>query len=185
MPTYWHKQSWWSSDLDRTNPYKPEIVPGALPPGIYCEDEDAFRALQRGARTRGATFDPGINSGLARLDGMAVYVATPEQARLLQAVSAKEPSPPAPDPYTGFAEQVAKLQAMMVKKHAEQSYEDGAAEYVDLQEREARSFVMDWWRARQTQQATNTAAPLPATRHPAGGANRQQRRAAEAKRRRA
>lgn len=162
MPTFWHKPAYTPEDR---HPITREILPGALPPGIYCEDEGAFRALQRGARTRGATFDPAVPGGrAARLDGMAVYVATPEQAQLLQAVSSTEPPPPVSEP----------------------SYEETASELTRLQEKAARAVMLERWRSFMAgKPALTLAAPPPATRHPFRGANRAQRRAAEARRRRA
>lgn len=149
MPTYWHKRDWWPSDMDRTNPHMPAIMPGALPPGIYCEDEDAFRALQRGSGTRGRPMDPAFAGAPARLDGQAVYVATPAQAELLRAIASKEPPPPAPDP-------VEDLAPLM--------------ELAKRMEKATRTDIV----------RPSRPAPPP-VRHPFRGANRAQRRAAEAK----
>ena len=61
-----------------------------MPPGIYCEDEAAYRALLAGARAKGQVGEPGFEG--VSLGGMRVYVATPEQAALLRAMPAQSPA---------------------------------------------------------------------------------------------
>ncbi|OHV09527.1 hypothetical protein BK022_26710 [Methylorubrum extorquens] len=46
-------------------------------------------------------------------------------------------------------------------KAAEQSYEEAAAEYVRLQEKEARLFALDLWRAHQAKEAARAAEKKP------------------------
>ncbi|GJE51477.1 hypothetical protein GOFOIKOB_4536 [Methylobacterium tardum] len=164
MPTYWHKRDWWPSDLDRTNPYKPEIVPGALPPGIYCEDEDGYRALLASGKVHAdlaahSMFDgkPEEDRPLGwmfhTLGGIRIRVVTPAEAKILRAMPARSPE-------EALAEQHASLDAADAEMK----------KLVDLM---------------APKPAPRPAPPPPATRHPFRGANRAQRRAAEAKRRRA
>ncbi|MBE7201386.1 MAG: hypothetical protein INR70_26780 [Parafilimonas terrae] len=76
MATYWRKPAYLPTDRD---PITRAILPDAVPPGIYCEDEAAFRALQRGARTRGRPILATAGAGW-ELYGERIYVATPQQA---------------------------------------------------------------------------------------------------------
>ncbi|MEE7463627.1 hypothetical protein MFUR16E_21535 [Methylobacterium fujisawaense] len=80
MPTVWYKRAYDRADLD---PATFEALPGAIPPGIYCADEVAYRALLAGAREKGVRIEPAF--GGPCLGGLTVSVATPEQAAALQA----------------------------------------------------------------------------------------------------
>ncbi|KQO68513.1 hypothetical protein ASF22_19890 [Methylobacterium sp. Leaf87] len=136
MPTIWHKDRWWPGDL-----VAPFDTPAfwALPLGIYCEDRETFAALRRSAweNEPEMAYAPG---GHASIGGIAVFVATPDQAALLRAMPARSPE-----------ESLAEMQAEV----------DAFAAKVD------RLLAL------------MEPAPRPA-RHPAPGANRRQRRAAEA-----
>lgn len=147
--TLWHKPAYTALDRDAATG---DLLPGALPPGLYCEDEEAFAKLRAGARLRGSAVRGSTLTGMWDLAGQQVFVCTPEQARTFRAIASKAPPPPVepePDPLAGIEEEAAKLHALMAPKPA-----------------------------------PRPAAPPPATRHPFHGANRQQRRAAEARARR-
>jgi hypothetical protein len=107
MATYWKKDAYLPTDRD---PISREILPHAIPPGIYCEDEAAFRALQRGARTRSRPILATAGGGW-ELYGDRVFVATPAQAEFFRAVAA--PAPPEPEPDTSLEEVVAKINSIV------------------------------------------------------------------------
>lgn len=109
MATYWKKDAYLESDRD---PMTREILPGAIPPGIYCEDEAAFRALQRGARTRGRPILATAGAGW-ELYGEAVRIATPQQAEFFRAVAAPAPPEPERDPVADMEAAAAKITALM------------------------------------------------------------------------
>jgi hypothetical protein len=155
--TLWHKPAYTALDRDSVTG---DLLPGALPPGLYCEDEEAFAKLRAAARLRNSAVR-GTLSGGWDLAGQAVFVCTPEQARTFRAIASKAPPPP-----------------------VEPSYEETTAAFVSNLEKEARALGLELSRANQAAEATRPAAPPPATRHPFHGANRQQRRAAEARARR-
>lgn len=150
--TLWHKPAYQPSDRDPTTG---DLMPGALPPGLYCEDEAAFSKLRAAARLRQSSVRATLDGGWD-LAGQRVFVCTPAQAAFFRATASKAPPPPVAP---------------------EQSYEEAAAELVRNRETEARGLALEMGRALQ-------AAPPPPTRHPFIGANRQQRRAAEARARR-
>lgn len=81
MSTVWYKRAYDRADLD---PRTFEALPGAIPPGIYCEDMAAYRALLAGAREKGAEIEPAF--GGPCLGGLNVFVATPEQSEVFKAV---------------------------------------------------------------------------------------------------
>lgn len=118
--TLWHKPAY--TDLDR-DPTTGAILPGALPPGLYCEDEAAFAKLRAAARLRDSSVRPTLDGGWD-LAGQRVFIATPEQAAFFRAVAMKELPPPEP-------------------KLAEQPYEECAAEFERLREKEARAFMLE------------------------------------------
>lgn len=105
MATYWRKPAYLETDRD---PITRQILDHAVPPGIYCEDEEAFRALQRGARTRGRPILATAGAGW-ELYGEAIRIATPAQAEFFRAVAAPAP---APEPET---DQVADMEAAAAK----------------------------------------------------------------------
>ncbi|MCJ2084204.1 hypothetical protein [Methylobacterium sp. J-090] len=88
MATCWDKSAYTAADRD---PLTHEILPGAMPPGIYCEDEAGYRALLKGAREKGQVVQPTF-SGVS-LGGTSVYVATPAQAEMLRGI-AEAPAEP-------------------------------------------------------------------------------------------
>ncbi|TXM72176.1 hypothetical protein FV226_13180 [Methylobacterium sp. WL12] len=110
MGTIWLKERYAPEDR---HPVTRELVPGAIPPGLYCEDLEGFRHLQRGARVRGRPFEPAL-SGPARYDGKAVYVATPEQAAFFRANAVQAPSP-SKDGTTRMRQVAAEMQAAIAK----------------------------------------------------------------------
>lgn len=93
--TLWHKPAYVDMDRDRTTG---ALLPDAIPPGLYCEDEDAFRKLRAAARSGGKLVE-GKLDGTWWLQGEQVRIATPEQARFFRAVAKDAPAPGAvPDP---------------------------------------------------------------------------------------
>lgn len=150
--TLWHKPAYLPSDRD---PVTGDLLPGALPPGLYCEDEEAFSKLRAAARLRQSSVRATLDGGWD-LAGQRVFVCTPQQAAFFRATASKAPPPPV---------------------EPAQSYEEACAGIVGNLEKEARGLALEMGRA-------YPAAPPPATRHPFIGANRQQRRAAEARARR-
>lgn len=181
MPTYWHKRDWWPSDLDRSNPYKPEFIPGAIPPGIYCEDHEGFGALRRKAweTEPSMTYRP---DGQASIGGINVYVATPAQADILRAASTDEPAPEA----DRHGETLALINSMLDR--LKRLTENGT---VPRPGASNRPFI-----ERRPSTVTNAIAsgveflmgrdpaPPPEVRHPFSGANRKAKRAADARARR-
>lgn len=109
MPTYWRKPAYLESDRD---PITRQILDHAIPPGIYCEDEAAFRALQRGARTRSRPILATAGSGW-ELYGERIFVATPAQAEYFRAVAAPAPPEPEPDPVADMEAAAAKISSLM------------------------------------------------------------------------
>lgn len=93
--TLWHKPAYVAADRDRTTG---AVLPGAIPPGLYCEDKAAFAKLCAAARSGGQTVT-GKHDGTSWLQGEPVFIATPEQARFFRAVAKDAPAPgAAPDP---------------------------------------------------------------------------------------
>lgn len=115
MPAYWHKDRYWPSEWDKSDPYKPEILASAIPPGIYCEDEEGFRALQRGARTRVRPMETALAGAPARLDGVAVYVAKPAQAAILRAMPTKSPEQALADEQSSYEDALAQLANLVAR----------------------------------------------------------------------
>jgi len=158
MTTFWHKPAYTALDRD---PVTKAILPGAIPPGIYCEDEEAFGKLRSAARLRGQAVTAGVDvvGGTSWfLQGQAVFIATPEQARLLRAVATDAPEPA-----------------------SEPSYEEVVAEQVAAEKKAARATLLQAWKAWLATDPPE--APRP-TGHPAQVANRAQLRAAGARARR-
>lgn len=85
MSTIWHTDRWWPGDL-----VKPFDTPAfwALPLGIYCEDQETLAALRRAAWENEPEMTYGIG-GQASIGGIAIFVATPEQAALFRAMPAR------------------------------------------------------------------------------------------------
>lgn len=155
MASYWHKADWLPEDLDRSDPYLPRYFPDAIPPGIYCEDEAARTALMKGASKTMST--AGMDLAAA---GFGYSLAgTPV--------------------YVATPAQIAVLKAMPAK-----SPEQARAEQA---EREAAAASY-WSKVHQSLGLASVLPPPPPpppTRHPFRGANRAQRRAMAAERRRA
>lgn len=156
--TLWHKPAYTPDDRDPTTG---ALLPGALAPGLYCEDEAAFAKLRAAARLRDSSVRATLDGGWD-LAGQRVFIATPEQARVFRAVAMKEPPPPPTEPTAEPLEAMSRGPLMTM---------DHLRNAAILAKAERRS-------ARQ-QAAADTA-----TRHPFIGANRAQRRAAEARARR-
>lgn len=100
MGTVWLKKRYLPSDYD---PLTHELVPGAIAPGLYCEDETSFDRILS---------DPGIERMYAAprdgdrprswpplsLGGIRVRVATPAEAALFRAMPDTRSQPdPEPD----------------------------------------------------------------------------------------
>ena len=93
--TLWHKLAYTALDRD---PATKAILPGAIPPGLYCEDKASFAKLCAAARSGGKAVT-GKLDGSHWLQGEQVRIATPEQARFFRAVAKDAPAPaPAADP---------------------------------------------------------------------------------------
>lgn len=134
---------------------------GALPPGIYCEDEAARVALMKGASQTVSTSSIylGEDGPRCTLNGTPVYVATPAQLEFVKAM-------PATTPEQARAEQAAREAA-------------AAAAWTRL----AEGFP-GLSAGLPERRASRPAPPVPPTRHPFRGANRAQRRAMAAEERR-
>lgn len=85
MSTYWQKPAYTAADRDPTTG---EILPGALAPGLYCENDAALAKLRRGAFIRSRSMLPTL-TGHWRLDGQDVYLCTPDQAAFFRATASK------------------------------------------------------------------------------------------------
>jgi hypothetical protein len=106
MALYWHKERWWPSDR---HPLTREILPGAMPLGIYCEDEAALRILLRSAPQKAIGLVADCYGKVGhRFDGVPVFVATPEQAALFESI-------PSTDPETALAQRAAEFWEMTAK----------------------------------------------------------------------
>lgn len=171
MATYWHKPAYTAEDRDADG----EILPGAMPPGIYCEDEAAYRALLAGAREQGQIAQPGFEG--PSLGGMRVYVATPEQAALLRAMPTRSPAEAlahqqaAFDAYDAAA---AKLEAW-ARTFMTTTYEEAVAKHENM----TRAMVRQAMRGMSGEEFGRRF-----MRHAPAGANRKARRAAAAQARR-
>ena len=92
MSTYWHKPAYLPTDYD---PVTHELLPGAMPPGIYCGDEADMKALIKGASVKGIPAGIDFRGDLpfgVTMAGHAVYIATPEQAEFLRAMPNQHPT---------------------------------------------------------------------------------------------
>jgi hypothetical protein len=98
MSTYWQKPAYLPSDR---HPTTGEILPGALAPGLYCENEAALAKLRRGAFIRSQSMLPTL-AGHWRLNGQDVFLCTPEQAKFFRATASKAP-PEQPEPTVDVA----------------------------------------------------------------------------------
>jgi hypothetical protein len=88
MTTCWFKPAFTREDRD---PETGELRPDAMRPGIYCKDEATYDELRLASIGKGVTvqyhFDGDVSIG-----GMRVYVATPEQAEVLERGQAVDPA---------------------------------------------------------------------------------------------
>jgi hypothetical protein len=114
--TLWHKPAFTALDRD---PATGDLLPGPLPPGLYCEDDAAFAKLRAAARLRNSAVRGTLDVGWD-LAGQAVFVCTPEQARTFRAIASKAPPPP-----------------------VEPSYEETTAAFVSNMEKEARALGLE------------------------------------------
>ena len=171
MSTVWFKRAFDRTDL---GPTTFEVLPGAIPPGIYCEDATVFRALLAGAREKGLMIETAF--GGSSLGGLTVSVATPEQAAVFQAAPASTAQEMLAEERTAYAFGNALVGGLVAG--LSRSAQDAAQENAAL---EARA-----WRASKVWATT---AQVPHAREqasqPAGRVTRQQRRAAERAGRRA
>lgn len=92
--TLWHKPAYTALDRD---PATGDLLPGALPPGLYCEDEEAFAKLRAAARLRQSSVRATLDGGWD-LAGQRVFVCTPAQASMFRAVAMKDPPAPPKQP---------------------------------------------------------------------------------------
>ncbi|MCK2054968.1 hypothetical protein [Methylobacterium sp. 37f] len=175
MPTIWHKDRWWPGDL--VAPFDTPAV-WALPLGIYCEDQETFAALRRSAweNEPEMAYAPG---GQASIGGIAVFVATPEQAELLRAMPARSPE-------ESLAEQQAEVDLLAAKVDRLQrmlkfgTVPRPGAPTRPFEERRLSTVTNAIVSGVEFMMGRDPA-PAPEVRHPFRGANRGQRRAAEAK----
>ncbi|SDM27116.1 hypothetical protein SAMN05216360_101393 [Methylobacterium phyllostachyos] len=140
MSTVWYKRAYDRADLD---PVTFEALPGAIPPGIYCEDMAAYRALLAGAREKGVQIEPAF--GGSSLGGLPVSVATPEQAAAFQAApvsTAKEMLAEERTLHAFGNALVGRLIAGMGR-----SAQDVAQEQVALEAEATRSAMLEKWQA--------------------------------------
>ncbi|MDH2309245.1 hypothetical protein [Methylobacterium brachiatum] len=171
MATVWYKRAYDRADLD---PETFEALPGAIPPGIYCEDEVAFRALLASAREKGVEVEPAF--GGPCLGGLTVLVATPEQAAAFQAApvsTAKEILAEERAFHALGSALVGRLVAGLSR-----SAQDAAEQQAALEAKAWRASKI-WVTTAQVPHAREQAS------EPAGRVTRQQRRAAERAGRRA
>lgn len=152
----------------RTEPtHRPEIdydsrgtFEGALPAGIYCEDEKTRVTLLKGASETGKSIGVDLASVFGcTIAGTPVYVATPEQLAALKAMPARTPE-------DVRAEQEAMWEAANKSVWSEIAAIDGMTGGLP------------------PKRASRPAPLVPPTRHPFNGANRAARRASAAMTRR-
>ena len=142
MSTVWYKRAYDRADLDPTTF---EALPGAIPPGIYCEDEAAFRTLLAGDREKGVEVEPAF--GGSSLGGLNVSVATPKQAAVFQAALASTAQEMLAEERTAYAlgnALVGRLVAGLSR-----SAQDVAQEQAALQAKATRSAMLEKWQALQ------------------------------------
>ncbi len=193
--TLWHKPAYQPSDRD---PATGDLIPGALPPGLYCEDEEAFSKLRAAERLRNSAVR-GTLSGGWDLAGQAVFVCTPEQARMYRAIASKAPPPPAepePDPANRMlAEVEERMQALgaqadrQVALATANAIQNVVGDGPILPEADYRTELSGEVRvtlrkkSRGVRDLAEAGGATQRVKHPFVGANRSQRRAAEARRR--
>lgn len=88
MTTIWLKAAYTREDRD---PKTGDLLPGAVPPGIYCADEASFEAFKEGVRAKGKVLSPGLDG--PGYEGLSVRIATPEQVLMFTAGPVEEPAP--------------------------------------------------------------------------------------------
>lgn len=87
MTTFWLKAAYVREDYD---PKTFELVPGAVPPGIYCADAESFAAFKEGVRANGGRLAPRVDG--PSYEGLTIRIATPEQAAKFEASAVEEPA---------------------------------------------------------------------------------------------
>lgn len=192
MSTVWYKRAYDRADLD---PVTFEALPGAIPPGIYCEDLESYLALLAGAREKGVQIETAF--GGSSLGGLNVSVATPEQAAVFQAAPVSTAGEILAEGRAAF-DAAAKRVNDILKSMTQREYEaakavkmdlvspDGHVEFsfVDHQEAALEASVRRMVRgAMQGMSGEEWRRRFMGHAH--AGMNRQQRRAAERARRRA
>lgn len=190
MGTYWHKQGWLEGELDKVTG---QPVPGAMPPGLYCEDEAAFRAVEKAAGVQR------VENAFTQRNGDDPTWRPLAEAELLRAIA---PSATDPDEVERLAEVKARedeatltsFKRLLADKLFATDWDDPeamrAGEELDPGRLPARTgatqtLTSGTVRLRWTQRTRAGSGLGPQNLAPFTGPNRQARRAAAAKKERA